>query len=135
MPAYEILPHTADYKIRAYGITREELFANAMRGMFANYKAADGVPQIRREIKVEAGDIAALLVDFLSEALVLSDSNNEVYTDVAFTKFSDVELEGTLVGTPLKDVEGDEIKAVTYYGLEVKQREDRVWETTIIFDI
>ena len=29
---YEIVPHTADLKIRAYGITMEELFAMLLRG-------------------------------------------------------------------------------------------------------
>ncbi len=31
---FEIIPHTADLKIRVYGKTREDLFTNALIGMF-----------------------------------------------------------------------------------------------------
>jgi SHS2 domain-containing protein len=32
---YEILPHTADLRIRAYGASLSELFRNALRGLGA----------------------------------------------------------------------------------------------------
>ena len=34
MKKFEILEHKADLKIRAFGKTKEELFENAMAGMF-----------------------------------------------------------------------------------------------------
>ena len=35
---YELVPHTADLKMYAYGTTFEELFRNALKGMFASIK-------------------------------------------------------------------------------------------------
>ena len=75
---YELVPHTADLKIYAYGITWEELFRNALRGMFASIKPkspsiryVDDEPQIKkfsseRKIVVHSPDRELLLVDFLA---------------------------------------------------------------------
>ena len=139
------IPHTADIQIRVFGKTIQELFVNALYGMFQvieprtdECEVKDGrlvckeLP-IKREIEVIAPDKEALLVDFLSEALYLSDVHNEAYFDADFTEFSDDALNGTIKGVLIHGF-NVEIKAVTYHGMKIEQV-DGVWQTDIVFDV
>lgn len=131
---FEVLSHTADLRIRVYGASLAELFRHALLGMFQSASPTWGEGAVvHRPIVVGATDRNALLVDFLSEALGLSDINNESYTDIEIQKFSDTELRGTLLGQPIKRFTL-EIKAVTHHRLEIQEKNGR-WEAEIVFDI
>ena len=136
MKKYEILEHKADLKIRAFGRTKEELFENAMIGMFesAEYKEDVKGQKSKVKIKVSPLDLPSLLVDFLSEALYQSETNREVYNKIQFKKFDEKNLEGILFGKKLENI-GVIIKGVTYHDLDIHQRKDKTWEATILFDI
>lgn len=139
------IPHTADIQIRVFGKTVSELFCNALYGMFqvieprtdaCELKEGRLVCQelpIKREVEVQAPDKEALLVDFLSEALFLSDINNEAYLDVEFGNFSETALRGVIKGIAIYGF-NVEIKAVTYHGMKIMQV-DGVWQTDIVFDV
>ena len=132
---YQILEHISDLKIRVFGKTKEELFLNALLGMAENQKPEiKGKQKTKRQIKIESLDLPALLVDFLGEALYLSQVNKEVYFDASFKNFSNTELRGELIGQKVERF-GEDIKAVTYYGLDIHQRKDGSWEAIILFDI
>lgn len=133
MKHHEILEHKADLKIRIIGETKEDLFENALIGMFesAKYKKEEG-GRIRREIKVSSQDLPSLLIDFLSEVLYLSEVNHEIYNKIQFKKFSDKNIKGILSGKKLKRI-GVQIKGVTYHNLDIKKNE--IWQATILFDI
>ena len=132
---YRLLEHTADVKIQVFGKTREELFRNAMLGMFtaADYEPVEAGEPITREIEIESIDLQALLVDFLSQLLYLCETNREVYEAVSFGELSEKHLLAKLTGRKLKRM-GVQIKGVTYHNLEVGQKEDG-WEAVILFDI
>ena len=70
----------------------------------------------------------------MSEALYLTQVNKEIYNKVKFTKFTDTELEAELSGQKVERF-GEDIKAVTYHGLEIKQNKDGSWQATILFDV
>ena len=143
---FEILPHTADIKIRAYGKTKKELFRNALIGMFQvihpiapecsvkNDRVVCSALPERHEIELTASDEESLLVDFLSEALYLSDVYNQAYLDVIVHECTDRNISATLCGVNVTGFEVVEIKAVTYHELEIKQHND-VWQVDIVFDI
>ena len=143
---YKILEHPADVRVQAFGKTKEELFLNAMLGMNAILKSqiksprlrqgfgGQAKPKVTRRIKIKSLDLNALLVDFLSEVLYLGQVNKEVYEDVKFTKFSDKELEGELFGNKIESF-GEDIKAVTYHGLEIKKNKEGLLEGIVLFDI
>ena len=136
MKKYEILEHKADLKIRAFGKTKEELFLNMLLGMSENIKPELQKPgeKTKRKIKLSSFDFQALLVDFLSEILYLSQINKEIYNDVKFIKFTNTELEAELIGQ--KTVRfGEDIKAVTYHNLDVHRKQDKTWEAIVLFDI
>ena len=134
MKKYEILEHTTDLRIRAFGKTKAELFLNMMWGMFSGAGAKiKSQRTTSRKIKIKSADEQSLLVDFLSEVLALSDINNEVYFEVRFKKLAETELEAEIFGQPVQKVDL-EIKAVTYHGVESKKVGDH-WEATVLFDI
>jgi len=134
--SYKILPHPADVKVQAFGKTKEELFLNAMIGMMEILKPKIKSPKskIKSKIAVESIDLDSLLVDFLNEVLYLSQVNKEVYNDIKFRKFTDKRLEGELTGNKI-ELFGEDIKAVTYHGLEIKKNKKGLWEVTVLFDI
>lgn len=134
MEKFEILEHVTDLKIRFFGKTKEELFLNAMTGMYegAKYEAQDR--KIKREMKVSSSDLTSLLVDFLSELLYLTEINQEVYEQIQFQKLNDTNIEGILIGKKLKRM-GVLIKGVTYHDLDIQQKKEGTWEATVLFDI
>lgn len=132
---YEILPHTADLRIRATGKTIEELFRNSLRGMSSVMQSEAGGQRsdVERKVVVASPDTPSLLIDFLAEALASAQVNREVYSDVEFAEFDDRHVRATLRGVPVESFEKD-VKAVTYHGIEIKET-DNGYEATIIYDI
>lgn len=144
---FEIIPHTADLKIRVFGKTREELFKNALIGMFQsmrpiapacrydeNERLVCPTLTVSRDVGVNSGDIESLLVDFLSDALYLSDVHNEAYLHVTIDSLDNNRIIAHVKGIEIKGFEESEIKAVTYHDLHIVQK-DGLWQTEIVFDI
>jgi len=135
MKEFEILEHTADLKIRVFGKTKEELFENAMVGMFeaAKYEKEIKSQKSKVKIKIKSIDLSSLLVDFLSEVLYLTETKKLVFEKVEFRKFTENEIEANLFGKPLKRM-GVHIKGVTYHDLDIHQEKGK-WQATILFDV
>jgi SHS2 domain-containing protein len=143
---FEMVPHTADFKMRAYGYTMEELFKNALQGMFQSVRPQaphcherDGritcdVLPAKHGVRLEAPDREALLVDFLSQALYLSDVYDEAYFDVDIHKLTSTSVKATVKGVKITGFDVVEIKAVTYNDLKVEYA-DGIWMAEIVFDI
>lgn len=145
MKDFEALPHTADLKIRAYGASLEELFAHAVVGMFQVIEPI--APQCtslndrlvcpelpsKHIIDVSSYDETSLLVDFLSEALYLSDVYNEAYLKVTVHSFNEHQIKATVYGIPVQGF-NVEIKAVTYHDLAIKKTSEG-YQADIVFDI
>jgi SHS2 domain-containing protein len=136
MKKFEILEHKADLKIRVFGKTKEELFENAMVGMFkaAKYETTKQLTTKQQKIEISSLDLPSLLVDFLSEVLYLVETKKLVFEKVEFKKFSENKIEAILIGKPLKRM-GVHIKGVTYHDLDIHQEKDGTWQATILFDI
>jgi UDP-N-acetylmuramoyl-L-alanyl-D-glutamate--2,6-diaminopimelate ligase len=133
---YEILEHKADLKIRVFGETKEKLFLNALLGMQESMKYQIQVPREKtsRKVKIKSPDLAALLVDFLNEALYLIQTNKEIYDEARFIKFTATQINAGLFGQKVERF-GEDIKAVTYHESGVRQKEDGGWEATLLFDV
>ena len=85
-------------------------------------------------MKVRVIDRDALLVDFLSDALYLSDVHNEAYPDVTIHELDNQNIHATLHGVKISGFEVVELKAVTHHDLRIIQK-DGVWQADIVFDI
>lgn len=143
---FEILSHTADLKIRVYGKTLQEFFRNAVAGMFqsigprcaqctvVNERLVCSTLPRSHDVELSATDLPNLLVDFLSDALYLSDIHNEAYLDATIHHVDETTIKATLHGVLVDRFEVVEIKAVTYHDLRV-ERIHGVWQADIVFDI
>jgi len=132
---FELLDHTADILVKAYGKSIEECFANAALAMFDQMVDVSTIRLVGEvEVQIEGNDKEDLLFDLLSELLYIHDVDHVVLSsfDISF-------LEGGLrclaKGEELdlkKHRPKTEVKAVTYHMLEVDEDTPSV---TVLFDI
>ncbi len=138
--SYEILDHTADVRIRAFGNDLAGLLRGAVLGIAGLIAAADGI-EARETVTVEAsGDTPEeLLVHLLGEVLYLHYTRRLVFSDAEV----EVPDEGahraacTLRGEtydPSWHELGYDIKAVTYHDLKIESAGDRL-SAEIVFDV
>ncbi len=133
---FELAQHTADVRLLVSGASLEELFRDAVRGMFAVMRgmpAHDARPVSRVIAVHDSADRTALLVDFLNDVLHRSHVAREMFDDVTFARLEEHSLEATLTGVTPAEFDED-VKAVTYHEADVCEREG-VWRTTLVFDI
>jgi len=137
MKKYDIIEHTADIGIKAYGKNLSECFENAAVGMFDIISDTKKVKPVGEyEISLKSDTVEELLVDWLSKLLTISDINN-----ILFGKFDvsvdeeKCELNANVYGENFaseRHTAGKEIKAVTYHILEVNKEKGYV---QVLFDI
>jgi len=138
MKKYNLIDHTADIGIKAYGKSLSEAFENAAKGMFdiiTDNSEVDSVGQY--DVELSADDLEQLLVDFLSELLYLNSAKSLVF---GFFKVSldqkQKKLNAKVFGEKFdfsKHKIGTEVKAVTYHMLEIK--ENKKYSIQVLFDI
>lgn len=136
MGGYEILEHTADIGLRVRGDSLEELFLEASRGLaeiIGVWKPQEGE---EKEILIEAEDLGALLVDWLSEILYLHDARNATIGAVRIERIDHHNVEGSVTLVPMKEPpdEGIQVKAITYHQLKVERSEEG-WIGEIYLDV
>jgi SHS2 domain-containing protein len=133
---HETLEHTADVGLRVWAPTLRELFSEAAVGLVDVMGTAEG-PELRREVRLEAPDLDALFVDWLSEILFLFEARGLVprSADVRIEQ-GPWRLEAILsgVGTSLFRQHGPAVKAITYHGLEMKETSDG-YEARVYLDV
>jgi len=137
MKKYDIIEHTADIGIKAYGKNLSECFENAAVGMFDIISDTKKIKPVGEyEISLKSDTVEELLVDWLSKLLTVSDISN-----VLFGKFDvsvdeeKCELNANVYGEIFdseRHTVGKEIKAVTYHILEVNKEKGYV---QVLFDI
>jgi SHS2 domain-containing protein len=139
--AYEFFDHTGDIGVGLSGRSLDELFAAAAVAFTDSVTTLACVePRRPEELDVAAPELDLLMVDFLSELLYRFDTRawltREAQVEVR-EQDGGWELRGTLIGErhddkrhPVKVL----IKAVTYHGLRIEQREG-LWSARVVFDI
>ncbi len=131
---FELLEHTADIYVAAYGVNMAEAFENAATAMFEVMTDTAKVEATEEgSIEVEADDAHAILYSWLEALLVKSEVNSQLYS-----KFDISSLEETSNGLKLKATYWGEkfnagkhtqkvaVKAVTYHRMEIIEEKDRV---------
>ena len=137
LPPYEILEHTADVGLKAYGQTLPELFVNAARGMIALALEPQEVrPSECRKLSARGEDLAELLVHFLSEILYAVDAEGWQFSEFRIQTLepTTIEAEGWGVRPEQSAHRRVAVKAVTYHQISVTQT-DGDWEAVVYFDI
>lgn len=137
MPRFEIIDHTADIGIIAYGKDKKEVFANSAFAMFSIIAELDGVAEsMFREVEVTAEDEEALLVAWLNELLYLFDVENIIFKRFDIINLDQFRLRANAYGEKFDSAchrLNTQIKAATYHMLKLEKEDG--FKAQIIFDI
>ena len=128
MPRFEVIDHTADVGIIAYGSDLEEAFANSAYGMFSLIADLDGVKEkVSRKVDIQSIDQEALLVDWLNELLYLFDVKQIIFKRFEITALSKNRLQATIYGEKV-DTSRHQlktgVKAATYHMLKIEKNKE-----------
>jgi SHS2 domain-containing protein len=137
LPRYEVLPHTADTAIIAYGATLFEVFENAAFGMFDTMFDLAQVSTTRSRPVVAAGDtVEELLVAWLSELLAEAETHGLAFSYFTVDRLEEGGVQGSAHGDPAAGLElrGSPVKAATYHDLAVVEIPDGWW-ARVVFDV
>lgn len=139
--SYRQLEHTADLGVEVSADSLNQLFEECLRAQTDCVTRLDRiVANETRSWTLSASDLPQLLVDFLSEAIYLFETQEIVLAD------AEVRVASTESGWSLSAVVSGEkfelerhglktlLKAVTYHRLKV-DREGPAWVAQVIFDI
>jgi SHS2 domain-containing protein len=138
MVAYRLLDHTADLGFECEAKDRESLFATAavaLADIMARVEPLDAAETL--EVEARGTDDVARLRAFLDETLFHFETKGFL------TKEATVRLGGESVRATLRGQRVDlathpierVVKAVTYHGLEVEERDDGTWWARVILDL
>jgi len=125
---FEILEHTADIGLRAWGATLQEAFENAATALSAIVVELDDIePRIAYPIAASGDDDQSLLVNWLNEALYYLDARRIVLRRFRIEHFGDGRVAGQAWGEPRDPIKHRPkviVKGVTYHQLKIEQRPD-----------
>jgi SHS2 domain-containing protein len=137
MRRYDVVPHTADAAVVAYGKTLAGMFENAAYAMFDIVFDLDAIAATEsRSIAASGEGHEELLVAWLSEILTESEASDLVFTGFTVEALEDGEVRGEAVGTVSagQELRGAPIKAVTYHDLAVVEVPGGWW-ARVVFDV
>ena len=135
MKPYEILEHTADIGIIAYGKNPEAVFINAATGMFDIIADTRRIkPREKIEIHEKADSFDELLLQWLRELLYQYSVSGIIPKEFTINKLDSTEIKATARGDKAAPALKAEIKAVTYHELEFRQIATG-YQAKVIFDV
>lgn len=149
---FEILDHTADIGIRAWGRTPEEMFEQAVRALLhLMYDPAGVARRLEREVEARAEGYEYLLVDLFNEILYLFDAEKLAFADVRVEQLSSEYVRARLPGEPFDPSRHEGriyVKAATLHQLKVEfqssskqvlvsdaERAEGLWVAQVYLDI
>jgi len=134
---FEIINHTADVAIRAYGADMKQAFANAARALFSLITELEDVEEVmHRDIELTAPDQESLLVGWLNELIYLFDAENIIFKRFDITRLSNTHLKARSYGHKVDSSKHQlktGVKAATYHMLKVDK--DGGCRVQVLFDI
>ncbi len=134
---FEVIDHTADIGIAAYGANLREAFANAAYALFSLMVDIENVADVLCcEAEVTAENREDLLVAWLNELIYLFEVENVLLNRFEIDELSETRLRARCFGERI-DPERHKIKiavkATTYHMLKVEERDG--YRVQVLFDI
>lgn len=134
MQRFELLEHTADTGLIAYGYDLAEAFANAAYGLFSIMAELDRVREVESwTITVSAEDVEGLLFNWLNELIYVFEVENRLLKRFDIIEFDEHQLKAVCWGekyNPSRHQLKLGVKSATYHMLKVDKNKVRV-----IFDV
>jgi len=134
---FEIIDHTADVGIIAYGAGISQAFSNAARALFSLIIELDSVKEVLyRDIELTASDEESLLVEWLNELIYLFDTEYIIFRRFEVSVLPNARLEARGYGEKVDSSRHrlkTGVKAATYHMLKVNKGNG--YKVQVIFDI
>ena len=134
---FEILNHTADVGIIAYGADMNQAFANAAIALFSLITELSEVEEVlHRDIKLTAPDEESLLVEWLNELIYLFDAEKIIFKRFDIINLNSTQLKARSYGEKVdssKHKLKTGVKAATYHMLKVDKANG--CKVQVLFDI
>jgi len=136
--AFEIIDHTADVGIVAYGAGIEELFSNAALALFSLITELASIEEKTHfNLKVSSEDRDSLLVEWLNEFIYIFDVEHLLFNRFDIESLTHNQLKAVCYGEifdPARHKMKLGIKAATYHMLKLDKSRGG-YKAQIIFDI
>jgi SHS2 domain-containing protein len=134
----DYLDHTGDAGILVRALDLRQLFERAAWGMVSIVTDMAAIRLVQEaHIQVEANDLPALMLAWLSELNYQHVTERKLFGKFEVRKMSDrmivAEVSGEAIAANRHTI-FTEIKAVTFHGLRLEES-DNGWEARIIFDL
>jgi SHS2 domain-containing protein len=127
MKRFEVLEHTADAGIVAYGRDLREAFTNAAHGMFSLIvEPADQSEDFCRDVDINSSDREALLVDWLNELIFIFEADQVILSRFEIADLSENRLRARVCGNKIDRARHKlkaQVKAATYHSLRIEERD------------
>ena len=134
---FEILDHTADTGIIAYGIDLTKAFENAALGMFSIITDLASIKNDQKKsVSVMSADRDSLLISWLNELIYLFDAQNLIFSKFEITHLDENSLSATVSGEKVDRSRHEirtGIKAATYHLLEIEEND--ICRIQVLFDL
>jgi SHS2 domain-containing protein len=136
--AFEIIDHTADIGIIAYGTDVRELFSNAALALFSLITELESIEEKSHlNLKVSSEDGDSLLVEWLNELIYFFDAKHLLFNRFDIESLTLNELKSICHGEvfdPAKHKIKRGVKAATYHMLKL-DKDSEGYRAQIILDI
>ena len=136
MKRFQLIEHTADTGLVAYGHSLAEAFANAAYGLFSIITEPSKVREVESlPVAVSAEDVESLLFNWLNHLIYIFDVEYLLFKRFDITEFSEYNLKATCRGeryNPSRHQLKLGVKSATYHMLKVDTDNNRV---QVIFDV
>jgi len=136
MKKFQLIEHTADIGLIAYGQNLAEAFANAAYGLFSIIANPEKVQEKEsRQIELSEADPEALLFEWLNSLIYLFDVEMLLLKRFEISNFDNCKLKATVYGErydPSRHQLKTGVKSATYHMLNVDGEKKRV---QVIFDV
>jgi Uncharacterized conserved protein len=134
---FQLMPHTADVMVTAWGSTLEDCLTEAAHGLVSSFaEVADVAPEDRVEFTCQPGPESELLVELLDEVIYAIDAWDVVPVRIDVRRTGEGGLAGEfgVVERGNVHVVGPAPKAVTRHDLSVEQQ-DAQWRCRVVVDV
>ena len=136
MERFQLIEHTADTGLIAYGNNLTEAFANAAYGLFSIIAELNRVRKVESQtVVVNAEDIESLLFNWMNHLIYIFDVEHLLFKGFDISEFTEHNLKAICWGeryNPSRHRLKTGVKSATYHMLQVDRERNRV---RIIFDV
>jgi len=136
--AFDIIDHTADVGIVAYGADIKQLFSNAALALFSLITEPESIKEkMQRRVEIISEDKDSLLIEWLNELIYLFDAEHILFKRFDIESLNSNQLKAACYGEDFDALRHKikvGVKAATYHMLKIN-RDSGGYQVQIIFDV